>query len=88
MMTRFKKQVLALGVGALLCGTPALAASKCERRCAEDRLKMEKVCKDVAKSALAMCIKVAGQARDKCMKQCQNPGSKKSDTAEVPDAAQ
>ncbi|RKH38967.1 hypothetical protein D7X12_24860 [Corallococcus sicarius] len=76
-MMRFTRGALALGMGALLWATPGMGASKCERRCAEDKAKMEKVCKDTAKNAVAMCIQIAGQARDKCMKKCADPAAYK-----------
>ncbi|NRD55576.1 hypothetical protein D7Y15_31095 [Corallococcus sp. AB030] len=72
-MKRFKNPVLALSlsVGALLWAPQALAAGpSCERRCADDKAKFEKVCKEKAKNAIPYCMKVAGQARDKCMNQC------------------
>ncbi|RKG65877.1 hypothetical protein D7W79_37275 [Corallococcus exercitus] len=73
-MSRFKKQVLALslGVGALLWAPQAVAGVSCERRCAEDKVKFEKVCKEKAKNAQPYCTKVAGQAKDKCVDQCRN----------------
>ncbi|NOK10570.1 hypothetical protein [Corallococcus exercitus] len=73
-MSRFKKQVLvlSLGAGALLWGPQAFAATSCERRCAEDKVKFEKVCKERAKNAQPYCTKVAGQAKDKCVNQCRN----------------
>ncbi|MBN8469638.1 hypothetical protein JYJ95_24300 [Corallococcus exiguus] len=88
-MIRFKKQVLALslGAGALLWAPQAFAAASCERRCAEDKMKFEKVCKEKAKNAIPYCIKVAGQAKDKCVDQCRNgkKGGGNNMTMGVPD---
>lgn len=73
-MKRFKNPVLllSLSAGALLWGTQAFAGVSCERRCAEDKAKFEKVCKEKAKNAQPYCTKVAGQAKDKCVNQCRN----------------
>ncbi|MBZ4331968.1 hypothetical protein NR800_33565 [Corallococcus interemptor] len=82
------KQVLmlSLGAGALLWGPRAFAGVSCERRCADDKAKFEKVCKEKAKNAGPYCLKVAGQARDKCMNQCRTgkKGGGGDTTMEVP----
>ncbi|NOJ96110.1 hypothetical protein D7W82_25085 [Corallococcus sp. CA049B] len=75
--------VLSLGVGALLWGGQAFAGVSCERRCAEDKMKFEKVCKEKAKNAQPYCTKVAGQAKDKCVNKCRT-GKSGNTTMEAP----
>lgn len=69
-MKRFTMTVAGLGALALLWGAPASAAARCETRCANDKARADKVCKEHAKNGASMCMQATVKVKDQCLKSC------------------